>query len=105
MSRPSPTSRTLALLRAEGWTVDICERRLSGRQFVSVDLFHAFDLAAIRPDAPGVCGVQVTSASNHAAQVRKLADNAAVRTWIAAGNQAVVISWGCKAGWTARRRH
>jgi hypothetical protein len=102
----SPTARSLELLRREGWTAGVVERRLP-RCFITVDLFNAFDIVAIRPDVPGVFAVQATgdNGGNHAARVRKLIAEAAVRTWLAAGNRAEVWSWR-KAGnrWQCRRQ-
>lgn len=105
MSKASPTARTLSLLRAEGWQVAIVERRLP-RCFRTVDLFNAFDLLAVRADSHGVIGVQVTSGSNHAARVRKVKAAPILPVWIAAGNEAVVISWRKnRAGkWEERRQ-
>lgn len=100
----SPTARTLGLLRREGYAAGVVERRLPGC-FRSVDLFNAFDLVAVRPDAPGVLGVQCTSAGNHAARVRKLRDVPEVRLWLLAGNRAEVWSWGKRKGrWCCRRQ-
>jgi hypothetical protein len=101
----SPTALTLAQLRREGWTPGIVERRLP-RCFITVDLYHAFDLVAVRPDRPGVLGVQATGGTggNHAARVRKLLENPIVRIWLAAGNGAEVWSWARRAGKLECRR-
>jgi hypothetical protein len=99
----SPTARTLNLLRAEGFEVDVVERRLP-HCCVSVDLFNMFDLIAVRADLPGSLGVQCTSGANHAARVRKLLANPVLPVWLRAGNGAVVVSWRkVKGKWLSRR--
>jgi hypothetical protein len=98
----TPSGRTAAMLRAEGYTVAFCERRLPGC-FTSVDLYGCFDLVAVRADLTGVSGYQATSASNHAARVRKLLASAELAVWLAAGNRAFVVSWAKRQGrWAAR---
>jgi hypothetical protein len=99
----TPTSRTLQLLRAEGWTAAVAESWVP-RVNVRRDLFAAFDVVAIRPDRPGVLGVQTTSGTNHAGRRSKLLGNPAVRTWLQAGNAAEVWSWHLIRGkWACRR--
>lgn len=68
----SPTSRSLELLRDEGWLVAVVERWIPGAN-IRQDLFGLFDLIAIREDATMV--VQVTSASNVASRIRKITDS------------------------------
>jgi hypothetical protein len=60
MGKASPTGRTLTLLRAEGYTADVCERRLP-RCLITRDLFGLFDVVAIRQGDAGVLGIQTTS--------------------------------------------
>ena len=60
----------------------------------SHDLFRMFDVLAVKAEpGTGVLGIQTTSATNHAARVRKLMANATLRTWLAAGNRAEIWSW------------
>jgi hypothetical protein len=100
----SPTSRTLTLLRREGYAADIAERRLPVC-FISRDLFGAFDVVGIKADLPGVLGVQTTSASNFATRFAWLLANPTLATWLAAGNKAEVISWRkVKGHWAVRRQ-
>ena len=76
----SPTARSLAHLRAQGWTVDVVERWIPGAN-IRRDCFGLFDLIAIRPGE--TMGVQVASGSNVAARIRKLTEHpdlAAVRS-------------------------
>lgn len=67
----SPTQRTLAKLRKEGWTAAVVERRNHGA-FVTHDLFGFIDVLAIRDGE--TLAVQTTSGSNVSSRVRKIAD-------------------------------
>ena len=58
MSKPTPTSRTLDLLRREGWLAQVVEQWLP-RCRLARDLFHFGDVLAVRPEA-GVLVVQAT---------------------------------------------
>src|SRR5262249_35740378 len=97
VSMPSPTSRTLQLLRSEGFTAAVVERWVPGRP-VRIDLFGAFDLVAVKADVAGVLGVQTTSGTNHASRVTKFRENPHLRVWLAAGNRAEVWSWAQRGG-------
>ena len=88
----TPSARSAALLRAEGFLVDATEKRLP-RCFISVDLYHAFDLVGIRIDRLGVLGVQVTTTSNQSKRLYKLLGNEAVRVWLMAGNAVELHGW------------
>lgn len=63
----TPTARTLAALRAAGWTADKVERREGPN---SHDLFGFWDVLAIRDGQ--VLAVQATSYPNVAARLRKI---------------------------------
>ena len=92
MSKTTPSARSAALLRSEGWLVDTTEKRLP-RCFISVDLYHAFDLVGIRADRSGVLGLQVTTTSNQSKRWLKLVTNEAVRVWLLAGNGIELHGW------------
>ena len=88
----SPTQRTLKVLREkENAIVDIVERYNS---FIKTrhDCFNMFDLIAIRNGE--IVGIQVTSASNHQARVKKIQDNPISVQWILAGGIIEVRTWG-----------
>lgn len=110
----TPTRLSLALLRDEGWTVDICERWMptgNGVSGVRKDLFGILDLVALRDDQ--TMGVQTTSHDNVASRLNKITDEdhapalAALRT---AGWTVMVHGWrkstrdgrACKHGLSAR---
>lgn len=68
----SPTQRSLAYLKAEGYTVAIVEHWNSFTRRRH-DLFGMFDLLAVR--AGETLAVQTTSGSNVSARVRKISDS------------------------------
>ena len=68
----SPTARSLAYLKEQGWLVDTVERWIPGAN-IRKDCFGCFDLIAVRPGEAAL--IQVTSASNVAARVQKIADS------------------------------
>jgi hypothetical protein len=104
VSKSTPTSRTLALLRGENYHAAVVERHIP-HCFTTVDLFGVFDLVAVRADVPGVTGIQCTSGSNHASRVRKLLASEVLAVWLRAGNTALVISWTMRQRqWLARRQ-
>lgn len=75
----SPTARTLAKLRKEGWLVSVVEKRHPVTRTLN-DLFGFIDVIAIRDGE--TLAVQTTSASNFTSRVKKITDHenvAAVR--------------------------
>lgn len=87
----SPTQRTLALLRRNGYMAEVVEKRLP-RGFVTRDLFGCIDVLAVRPGSP-VLGVQATSRTNQSARYHKAVAIAELRTWLEAGCQFEVWGW------------
>jgi hypothetical protein len=87
----SPTSRTLATLRHDGYLCAVCESWVP-RLNIRRDLW-GLDVLAIRDDLPGVLGVQCTVASHRSHRVKKLLVLPALRVWLLAGNRAEVWSW------------
>lgn len=65
----SPTSRSLELLRAEGWIPWVVERWIPGAN-KRVDLFNFGDILAIRDGA--VMIIQTTTASNVSSRIHKI---------------------------------
>lgn len=102
MSGASPTTRSLALLRSEGYLAEVVERWVPGAN-VRRDLFGIGDVVALRGSETLL--VQTTSASNVPARVTKIADaptTAAVRD---AGWRIEVHGWEKRRGrWTLARR-
>lgn len=98
----SPTSRSLELMKARGYTVAITER---WNPFAKIrqDLFGFIDLVAIRAGERGVTAIQTTSGSNVSARIAKIRAEARAGIWLAAGNHIVVHGWK-KAGAKGKRK-
>jgi hypothetical protein len=88
----SPTQRSLAKLRGDGWTCAVVEH---WNQFahIRLDLFGCIDIVAVRVGNIGVLGVQATSGSNVSARVTKIKAEARAGIWLAAGNKLQVWGW------------
>ena len=87
----SPTARTLAKLRKEGWLAWVVEKWIPQTQRRS-DLFGFIDVLAIRGDE--TLGVQSTSRSNVSSRVNKIADHENVARVREAGWIIHVHGWG-----------
>jgi hypothetical protein len=85
----TPTQRSLAYLRAEGWQVAIVER-WNPHARIRQDLFGVFDLLAVRDET--TMGVQVTS-TGVASRVKKIADSDMVPALRRAGWSIMVHGW------------
>ena len=97
----SPTERSLALLRKQGYEAAVVER-WNPHAKLRQDLFGFADIMAVRPGSPPVM-LQVTSRTNHAARRSKVLDSLSAHACAAAGMKVVVHSWGkLKAGWTLK---
>ena len=97
----SPTARSVEHLRAAGWTVGVVEQRIPHTN-ITRDLYGFIDLLAIRGDT--TMAVQVTSGSNVASRVHKIAEAEAVGAVREAGWSIVVHGWRKNAAgaWTLR---
>lgn len=86
----SPTARTLAELRKQGFEAAVVE---SWNHITKTrrDLFGHLDLLAIRPGE--TLGVQATSGSNVAARVKKIQAEPRAVVWLKAGNRLEVWGW------------
>lgn len=102
----TPTARTLAKLRADGWTAQVVEK-WNPHSRTRLDLFGIIDVLACHPDA-GILGVQATSGSNASARVKKAMDEPRLQTWLRSGGRFEVWSWakqgarGKRKTWTLR---
>lgn len=102
MAKTSPTSRTLAFLRAAGYTCAITEKWNSHAK-LRQDLFGFIDVVGMHPDSQGLLGVQATSGSNHSARRKKILDLPVAKLWLETGNRIWVLSWSRVGGkWTPR---
>lgn len=87
---PSPTQRSLKMLRDQGFTCEITER-FNPFTKTRHDLFNFADLIAIRADHPPLL-VQVTS-SGWASRVKKVCALEAARTALQCGMLIQVHGW------------
>ena len=83
--------RSIKLLQAEGWTTVEKVEHYNHMQRRTHDLFGIFDILAVGPQ--GTLAVQVTSASNTAARIRKIADSDAIGDVREAGWTVEVHGW------------
>jgi hypothetical protein len=96
----TPTQRSLAKLKADGYTVAIVER-WSQHARIRQDLFGIVDILAIRDGE--TLAVQTTSGSNVSSRVAKIADAEATPTIRAAGWRFEVHGWRkLKGRWACR---
>ena len=97
----SPTERSLALLRKEGYLVGIVEK-WNPHARIRQDLYGFIDLLAVRPGE--TLGVQATSGSNVSARVAKIAEHENYPRVLEAGWVIEVWGWRkLKSGWACRR--
>ena len=104
MAKTSPTQRSLALLRKQGYRCAVTEHWNS---FVKrrQDLFSFIDVLAI---APRMLAIQTTSGTNVAARIAKILELDAAREWLEAGHRIIVHGWakrgerGAVKRWTCR---
>jgi hypothetical protein len=87
----SPTARSLAYLREQGYLAEVVERRVP-KCMILRDLFGFIDILAIRGDE--VLGVQSTSRSNVDARIDKIAGHPNVGAVRQAGIRLEVHGWG-----------
>ena len=86
----TPTARTLAALRADGWAAEMVER-WNPHARVRHDLFNIVDILAVR--GKETLAVQVTAGSGVSARVHKLETSSALPLLAAAGWRVEVHGW------------
>ena len=112
---PSPTQRSLAHAREQGWPVAIVEH-WNMHAKIRQDLWGVIDLLVL-DDGQGVLGVQACAGASHAARMTKVRETihgavvepatdrarasaltkaAALKAWLAKGNRIEVWSWSKK---------
>ena len=98
---PSPTQRSLAFLRAEGYTVAIVEHWNAFAK-IRQDLFGFVDLLALRPGE--TLAVQTTSGDNVSKRIAKIAEHELLPRVLEAGWIVEVHGWRkIKGKWEVRR--
>lgn len=96
----SPTQRTLAALRAQGYTAEVVER-FNHFARIRQDLFGFIDILAIRENE--VLGVQACAGSSASARVKKIEDHDNLSAVRKAGIRIEVHAWRkLVSGWACR---
>ena len=99
-SSVSPTQRSLALLREQGYLCEVVERWNPWAK-VRQDLFGIGDILAIKDEETLL--VQTTSRSNLNARVKKISESEMLPTILDAKWRVVVHGWGeLKEGWDCK---
>lgn len=88
----SPTQRSLALLREQGYTVCVVEH-FNAFAKIRKDLFGFIDIVALHPQKRGLLGIQTTTGSNLSARKKKAEAIPAYKLWINAGNAIQFHGW------------
>ena len=89
----SPTSRSLELLKKDGFSAQVVERWNMYAK-VRVDLFGFIDIVGIKEG--NICGIQTTSSSNMSARVKKILGIPEAKLWLEAGGKIHVHGWSKK---------
>lgn len=90
----SPTARSLARLRADGYTAAVVERWLP-HAGVRKDFLGCIDILAVKPGEP-VLGIQATSADHVAHRLAKARALPELAVWLRAGCAFQVWGWAKK---------
>ncbi len=97
----SPTARSLELLRAMGYVVQVVEQ-WNNYARIRVDLYGCIDVLAAHPEH-GILGVQATTTSNAAARAAKAIAAPSLAVWLAAGGGFQIWGWALR-GARGRRK-
>ena len=84
----SPTQRTLALVRKQGFVAQVVEHVVP-RTFIRRDLFNIIDILAI--NANHTIGIQTTSGSNVSARIKKAIESEQLRLWLSSPDRRFLI--------------
>jgi hypothetical protein len=91
----SPTQRSLALLRKDGWTCTVTEKYNPFAQ-TRQDLFGFIDIVCLRGGEGGILGVQTTTGSNLSARLKKIKAIPEYKLWLESGGRIEIHGWGKK---------
>ena len=89
--KTSPTQRTLAALRKDGYTCAITER-WNPHAHIRQDLYGFVDVLAIKPDY-GILAVQACAGGDHAKRRTKILAEPRAKLWLECGGRICVCSW------------
>lgn len=87
----SPTSRTLAMLRDDGWTCAVVEK-WNPHARIRQDALGFGDILCCRAGRRPTL-VQCTSGSNVAARITKIMQEPRRLAWLASGGEIMVVGW------------
>ncbi len=87
----TPTARTLAALRKEGYVAGVVERWNAHTKTRS-DFLGCIDIIAVREGE--TLGIQATSVANQTSRMKKLQGHDGAAAWLSAGNRLEVWGWG-----------
>lgn len=90
MAKTTPTQRTLALCRKNGWTVAVTER---WNPFAKIrqDLFGFIDLVAL--NGQQIIGIQTTVGDSVSKRIAKIRDEPRAAKWLESGGRIFVHGW------------
>ncbi len=91
----SPTQRSLALLKKEGYLAAVTEH-WNQFAFIRQDLYGFIDVVGIKETECGVLGVQTTSRGHIPDHLKKVLGIPAAKIWLACGNRIVLHGWSKK---------
>lgn len=104
----SPTQRSLAFCRKNGWTVQVVERfNIYAKR--RIDLFGVIDLMVLDENGGGPLGVQACAGASHAARRTKALAEPRLAKWLVQPARFEVWSWakqgprGKRKVWVLRR--
>ena len=100
MASLSPTQRTLAYLKSQGYLCQVVEK-WNPHARIRQDLYGFIDILAIKEDE--VLGVQACAGSSVSARVKKIAEHDNISAVRKAGIKVWVMGWRkLKTGWSPR---
>ncbi len=87
----TPTARSLAFMRDNGWTCQVVEK-WNPFAHIRQDLYGFIDILCCKADC-GIIGLQVTTANNMAARRTKIEAEHRAKTWKLAGGMIALHGW------------
>lgn len=93
MAKTSPTQRTLAKLRKDGYQAGVVEKWIPQTKR-RLDLFGAIDIVAVGHGH--ILGVQCTTASNQSSRIAKMRDEPRLTVWMENGGRLQCWGWSKK---------
>lgn len=106
----SPTARSLARLRADGYIVCVVEK-FNNFSKTRVDAFGFGDILAVHPERKGAFLIQATTGDNAAARRQKILQLPDALWWLLAKNWIILDAWakrgdrGKRKVWTVKSEH